>query len=96
MDQPPSHVLLDGSGELQSTYINAMAQCHGGRLPDPLPFDRRFLLSGVRKRSFRKGVLGGTCLVFPGTLLFASETEKEHPKELRGETPFPKRLFRTL
>ena len=39
-------------------------------------------LSGVRKRSFRKGVLGGTCLVLPGTFLFASETEKEHPKEL--------------
>ena len=48
--------------------------------------------SGVRKRSFRKGVLGGTCLVFPDTCLFASETEKEHPRELPDETPFPNAL----
>ena len=37
------------------------------------------LLSGVRKRSFRKGVSGGTCLAFPGTFLLASETEKGYP-----------------
>ena len=45
-------------------------------------------LSGVRKRSFRKGVLGGACVVFPGTFLFASETEKEYPKELRDKGLF--------
>ena len=33
--------------------------------------------------------------MFPGTFLFASETEKEHPEELRDETPFPKRSKRS-
>ena len=44
-----------------------------------------------QKRSFRWYV---PCV--PRYVPFASETEKEHPKELRDETPFPKRLFRTL
>ena len=56
-----------------------------------------FLLKlGVWKRRFKEGVSGGTSLVFPGTFLVASRTEKEHPKELRHETPFPKRLFQTF
>ena len=33
--------------------------------------------------------------MFPGTFLFASETEKEHLKELRDKTPFPKRSKRS-
>ena len=48
--------------------------------------------SGVRKRSFKKGVSGGTCLVFTSTFLFASGTEKEHPMERRHGTPFPDTL----
>ena len=28
--------------------------------------------------------------MFPGTFLFASATDKQHPKELRDKTPFPK------
>ena len=27
--------------------------------------------------------------MFPGTFLFASGTDNEHPKELRDKTPFP-------
>ena len=46
-------------------------------------------LSGVRKRSFRKGVSGSTCLVFPGTFLFASERTKGSPGNFDM-----KRLFR--
>ena len=58
----------------------------------------RFALHGlgVRKRSFKEGVSGGMCLVFPGTFLPAFTTEKEHPKELQHKMPFPKRLSWTL
>ena len=44
--------------------------------------------SGVRKRSFRKGVLVGTCLVFPGTFLF-SETPDVHKIVLAIKIAFP-------
>ena len=51
------------------------------------------LVSGVRRRSFKKENLDGTCLLFPGMFAPASGSEKEHRKELRHETPFPKHLF---
>ena len=46
-------------------------------------------LLGRSEKEFQKGVLGGTCLVIPGTFPFACTTDKEHPKELQHETPFP-------
>ena len=38
-------------------------------------------LRSNKNRSFKKGGLGCTCLVLPGTLLLAFGTDKEHPKE---------------
>ena len=34
-------------------------------------------ISGVQKRSFKKGVLGCNCPVFPGAFLFVSGTERD-------------------
>ena len=47
------------------------------------------LTSGVRKRSFRKGVLGGTCLVFPGTFLLPPKQKRNTLRNFEM-----KRLFR--